>query len=357
MGQPYADQLAAKQRRCVDLLRQWDPHWCAPVPSAESGFRNRAKMAVSGTVTHPRLGIVDAVDGGVDLRDCGLHEPGIVAALPALADFVTQARLAPYSVRDRRGELKFVLVTQSPSGELMVRFVLRSRESLDRVRKHGATLVQAIPQLAVLSVNLQPEHKAVVEGAEEIVLSERSTLPMVVNGRTLRLRPQSFFQTNTAVAAALYRQAQEWTDDIDPHVMWDLYCGVGGFALHLARAGRRVLGVETSAAAVADARLSAADAGLSADFEVGDATEFALGGSPAPDLVVVNPPRRGLGVRLCAWLNESTVRRVLYSSCNVDSLVADLELMPGFLMRQAQLFDMFPHTRHAEVLVLLERRG
>src|SRR5699024_3219577 len=97
-------------------------------------------------------------------------------------------------------------------------------------------------------------HAAVLEGADEIVLTEQVELPMQVNNVRLRLRTRSFFQTNTAVAAGLYRQARAWVDECDPASLWDLYCGVGGFALHASLrpdgSPRSVLGVEVSSEAI-----------------------------------------------------------------------------------------------------------
>src|SRR6185295_15512422 len=107
--------------------------------------------------------------------------------------------------------------------------------------------------------NLLPDHKAVLEGVLEILLTATETLRMRVNGIDLHLRPQSFFQTNTQVAAALYRHAASWVQELEPRGVWDLYCGVGGFALHVAGPGRDVVGVETSVEAIASATLSAAD--------------------------------------------------------------------------------------------------
>ncbi|MGO1279996.1 MAG: methyltransferase domain-containing protein, partial [Cellulosimicrobium funkei] len=297
-----------------------------------------------------------AEGGGVDLTDCPLYPPALQASFPALAAFVTRARLVPYDVRTRRGELKYVLVTLSPDGDLMARFVLRSTESVPRVRKHLPALLDALPSLRVVSVNLHPEHKAVVEGETEIVLTEAETLRMHVNGIDLHLRPQSFFQTNTDVAAALYRQGRAWVDDAAPATVWDLYCGVGGFALHVAGPGRDVVGVETSAEAVASARLTARDAGLDrTTFLAEDATAFALSRQDVPDLVVVNPPRRGIGESLSTWLERSGVGHVVYSSCNATTLARDLALMPSLRPREARVLDMFPQTSHYEVAVLLER--
>lgn len=354
MGVDYAVQLAGKQEECAALV---ETVWRAPFASAESGFRSKAKLAVGGTVAAPTLGILDREYRGVDLRDCGIHTPGIRAAIPAIARFVSDAGLTPYDVASRRGELKHVLVTESPDGELMVRFVLRSPEREPAIRAALPSLAAELP-IRVASVNLLPAHAALLEGEQETVLTRDATLPMRLGGLTLHLGVRSFFQTNLPVAAALYAQAAEWVDALAPATVWDLYCGVGGFALAVAGEGRTVLGVESSSEAVASAQRSAAESHVpGATFLAGDATAFALASGAAPDLVIVNPPRRGLDADLCAWLEGSGVRHVVYSSCAPDTLARDLARMPSFAVREGRVFDMFPQTRHCEVMVRLERRA
>lgn len=357
MGVDYSAQLAGKVAHAESLLRAWpDARWLPAVASRPESFRNKAKMVVGGTAEAPTLGILGPDRRGVDLRGCGVLAEGLRAALPPISRFITRATLTPYDVPTRRGELKNVLLTESPDGRLMLRFVLRSSEAIVRIRKHLPTLCAELPQLAVVTANLLPEHKAVLEGETEVPLTADETLAMRLDDVTLHLRPGSFFQTNTEVAAALYRQAREWLDELAPASVWDLYCGVGGFALHVAAPGRSVRGIELSAAAIASARLSAAEAGLTGiSFEVGDAT--AVQGDDAPDAVIVNPPRRGLGAELCATLENSRVRTVVYSSCNAVTLARDLAAMPGLQVRRIRVFDMFPQTEHYEVMVLLERRG
>ena len=345
--------------------------WLPAVSSRESGFRNKAKMVVSGTVAEPVLGILDRGGHGVDLTDCGLYPPALQASFAPLAAFVTRAALEPYQVAGRgrraqqRGELKYLLVTLSPDGELMVRFVLRSQEAIARIRKHLDWLRAELPALAVASANIQPAHAAVLEGDLEIPLTERTTLPMRIDDISLDLRPQSFFQTNTAVATELYRQARTWVDEVGPSTLWDLYCGVGGFALHCAAAGRAVTGIEISAEAIAAAsgtadRLRAGDGAdrfRDVTFAAGDATAFAAGPgtSELPEMVIVNPPRRGIGTDLAQWLEASGIEHVLYSSCNAVTLARDLAAMPSLRPVRGRLLDMFPQTSHYEVLVLLER--
>lgn len=392
---PYDDQVAAKQESATDLLTRAlgdrataDLVWEPPLTSPHDGFRTKAKMVVAGTVSHPTLGILGPDRRGVDLRDCPITDPAIRRALPALADVVTRLRLEPYDVTARRGELKYVLVTASATGDLMVRFVLRSRRHATQLRAALPLLTSLVPAARVITANIHPTHEAIVEGPEEIVLTSESTLAMPVGDVTLHLGPRSFSQTNTTVAAELYRQVARWavggaapTDEgvravppnrppgvpthtpaaQVPRTLWDLYCGIGGFALHAAAAGiSSVTGVEVSDAAVGAASRSAEEMGLDhgqAAFVAADATTWALArpADSAPDVVVVNPPRRGIGEDLAQWLDTSEVPRVIYSSCHPASLASDLARMPHLTPLRARLFDMFPHTAHAEVALLLER--
>ena len=356
---PHVAQVAGKLAQCRELLGSIgdDAVWLDPVVGPERGFRTKAKMVAGGSVASPTLGILSPAGTGVDLEECPLYPPQLAAAFAPLKHFITRAGLEPYSVPERRGELKNVIVTVAPSGELMVRFVLRSTEPIARLRKHLPWLLGQLPQLAVASANILPEHRAVVEGEREILLTEADSLTMAVNGIDLHLKPQSFFQTNTDVATALYRQAVAWVEAVSPASVWDLYCGVGGFALHVATPGRAVTGVEVSSAAVASAQRSAVALNSGAEFIAADAAEWALA-QPAPaDLVIVNPPRRGIGGALASWLEASDVRTVIYSSCNAVTLAKDLAAMPSLRVREVRLLDMFPHTEHYEVAVLLTRVG
>src|SRR5690606_3403500 len=134
---PHAEQVTGKVAHVRALLDPFGtPVWSEPVVGPERAFRNKAKMVVSGSTEPPVLGILGVDGQGVDLRDCPLYSDRVHTALEVLAGFVTLARLAPYDVPTRRGELKHVLVTEAPSGALMVRFVLRSTEPVLRIRKH-----------------------------------------------------------------------------------------------------------------------------------------------------------------------------------------------------------------------------
>lgn len=373
MGTPYADQLAAKDAAVRERLGPLVPDhvWQEPLPSAAAGFRNKAKLMVGGTAGAPTLGILDADGRGVDLRTCGLHEAALATVLDRLARFVTRAALPPYDVARRRGELKHLVLTASPTGELMLRLVLRTTGPLERVREHLPGLLADLPQLRVVSANIHPEHKATLSGAQEVPLTEETLLSVPMGPVVLHVGPDSFLQTNTAVAAALYAQVTDWLTDRGAATVTDLYCGVGGFALHAAAAGIEAVGVEVSADAVRGATRGARDlAGVpgaaGARFVVADASDPAavVAAAGATQAVVVNPPRRGLGPDLPVLLDglsaaadpASPTGTLVYSSCNPVTLATDLAAMPHWQPLSARLVDMFPNTDHAEVLVLLGPR-
>ncbi|KHS50692.1 methyltransferase domain-containing protein [Brevibacterium linens] len=359
---PYGQQITDKEAWCRETLAEAAPRaWLPTFAGGVRDFRNRAKLAVGGSAGHVTLGILDQEFHGVDLRDCGIQAPAIRAVIPMLAGFLDGTELEPYDVSARRGELKFVHVTAAPSGDLMIRFVVRTQHGLDVLRSRKGPLFELIPDASVVSVNLLPEHKAVLEGNREEMLRGES-LRMNLDRVDLHLRPQSFFQTNTAVAIGLYNQVSEWVDTVNAKSLWDLYCGVGGFALYCAGPSRRVTGVEVSEQAIESAKVSVAELGIDTRFRAGDATEFAeenlaaSTGVERPDCVIVNPPRRGIGARLSAALENSGVEHIVYSSCNPVSLAKDLARMPTYEVAQARIFDMFPHTKHLEVAVLLQKR-
>lgn len=355
----YPQQITEKQRGLEQLLAGFAVEsWLPPVLSAQDGFRNKAKMVVSGSVERPLLGILNRDGSAADLCDCPLYPDSFRPVFALLKTFIARAGLTPYNVARRRGELKYLLLTESRAdGRMMLRFVLRSAAKLTQLRDALPWLQAHLPQLAVISANIQPVHMAILEGDEEIALTPQQTLEEVFNQVPLFIRPRSFFQTNPGVAAALYAAARDWCRELPVNGMWDLFCGVGGFGLHCATPQMALTGIEISAEAIACAGESARRLGLNnVRFAALDSARFAAQEAGAPDLVLVNPPRRGIGNDLCAYLQQMAPPYILYSSCNAHSMAQDIAALPGYRIARVQLFDMFPHTAHYEVLTLLVRQ-
>lgn len=373
LDRPYQTQLSEKN---ADIKRLLSPYFLPnnetallpPVVSPLSRFRNKAKMVVSGTVEKPVLGVLrDQHDpqSGVDLSDCPLYPPAFAELFPLLKDFIARAGLTPYNVAKKRGELKYILITQSEDNQsLMIRFVLKSELKRPLVEREFAAFYAKLPLHSVVSLNIQPQHAAILEGDTEIFLSSPQVIEERFNGIPLFIRPQGFFQTNPSVAGSLYRTAQQWIADLPIVRLWDLFCGVGGFGLHCAAALQRrnpavaLTGIEISASAIASATKSAEQLGLqNVSFASLDSADFALnetGGKP--DLVIVNPPRRGIGKPLAEYLNRLGTPYLIYSSCNAETLADDLAYLTDYRLEKVQLFDMFPHTAHYEVLAFLRHK-
>ncbi len=357
--QPIAEQLAAKMADLQTLLADFSVNaWCAPVSGPEQGFRNKAKMVVSGSVERPLLGMLHRDGTPEDLTDCPLYPDSFAPVFAALKPFIARAGLTPYNVARKRGELKYLLLTESQlDGGMMLRFVLRSEAKLAQLRAALPSLQAQLPQLKVITANIQPVHMAIMEGEQEIFFTEQQALAESFNDVPLWIRPQSFFQTNPTVASALYATARDWVRALPVNHMWDLFCGVGGFGLHCATPEMTLTGIEIAPEAIACAKQSAAALGLDKlHFQALDSTQFATAQADIPQLVLVNPPRRGIGKVLCDYLSEMAPEFIIYSSCNAQTMAKDFAHLAGYRVEKVQLFDMFPHTAHYEVLTLLVRR-
>lgn len=354
---PLTQQLADKMANLRELLAGHPAAtWLAPVSGPETAFRNKAKMVVSGSVERPLLGMLHRDGTPEDLTDCPLYPPSFEPVFAALKPFIARAGLTPYNVARKRGELKYLLLTESQHGGMMLRFVLRSAAKLEQLRAALPWLQQQLPQLKVITANIQPVHMAIMEGEQEIFLSDQQALAENFNGVPLWIRPQSFFQTNPTVASQLYATARDWVRALPVNHMWDLFCGVGGFGLHCATPQMRLTGIEIAPEAIACAKQSAAQLGLTnLHFQALDSTQFATHEDDIPQLVLVNPPRRGIGAELCDYLSRMAPSYIIYSSCNARTMAADIDRLQGYRLERVQLFDMFPHTAHYEVLTLLVR--
>jgi 23S rRNA (uracil747-C5)-methyltransferase len=164
--QPVSQQLTAKMADLQQLLAAHAVgEWCAPVSGPEQGFRNKAKMVVSGSVEKPLLGMLHRDGTPEDLTDCPLYPASFEPVFAALKPFIARAGLTPYNVARKRGELKYLLLTESQlDGGMMLRFVLRSEAKLEQLRAALPWLQAQLPQLKVITANIQPVHMAIMEG-------------------------------------------------------------------------------------------------------------------------------------------------------------------------------------------------
>lgn len=346
----YADQIVRKENMLTEALKDFKlPKLLPTERSALTNFRNKAKLVVTGTKDSPVIGLIDR-----ELMDCQLHVPVINELLHELPEFIKAASLDPYQISAKKGELKGIIVFYSETTkETYLRFIVRSKESIDRIKKHAGML----KHVECLSVNIQPIAHAILEGEEEIFISEMKSIHHKIGHVNVSLGPRAFVQTNQRMAEKLYETAAEWVKESHSDKFMELFCGQGAFSFFCAPVIKEGLGIEINEDAVKVANQTAKDAKLlHLKFKSADAAhvedeilKF------DPDIMLVNPPRRGLASAVQLLIKQKP-ETIIYSSCNYETLASDLKILKdSYKIKRIKIFDMFAHTSHFETLVELSR--
>jgi 23S rRNA (uracil747-C5)-methyltransferase len=364
LSRPEPTRQHEKERQLRDYLLSkvcLTPDALEPMvrPTSPWNSRNKIKLAVAGTPGNPVVGIVDRNRQTVPLLDCPLPRSPLRDLAYAVAHLIAESGLPPYDIERRSGEIKGIIACINNAHEQgLLRIVLRSKVAIPSLHSPLMKLNEQFPWLKVLSCNIQPIPAAILEGPEEVLLSDEASIREQYENIPVYFGPQSFMQVTHEVASALYARFGSWVQELQPERALDLFCGAGAFALFATRAAHSVVGFDISADAIACANRSATEIGArSITFQTADLTSTTeMIGVNNWDLVTVNPPRRGLGQGLCDALLSSGCRWIIYSSCNPETLCRDLSwLSARYGIQRAAPFDMFPLTGHSEVLVLLQR--
>lgn len=361
LGNAVGERLASKVARVSEAFSAINlPTDCLQtdivIPSHPWGSRNKVKLSTTGTIAAPIIGIVRSDLSSVDLSDCSLMTDPCKRFVADLPNFIAAASLPPYDIKDRRGELKGVQVIMNHDySEGIVRFILRSSESIPRIKKLVERIQCRHPWASVISCNIQPLPAAIPEGPEEVLLTAQRFIQERYGQTTLLYAPSSFIQVTHEVAEKLYMAAADRAREGHFKEVLDLFCGVGGFSFSVAPFAQHVTGVELSATAIESAQTAAQlNEASNVDFLSADAEDFLCQGPAiAPDLVIVNPPRRGLSPGIIEKVISLAPRLILYSSCNPETFTRDVHMFiqkGNFNLESAKLFDMFPLSLHCEVL-------
>jgi 23S rRNA (uracil747-C5)-methyltransferase len=245
---PYKNQLLEKSEHLIRLLGEdIRSKLLATVVSSEVEFRNKAKFSVTGTLEEPIIGLTGELDldEGREILNCPIHHPLINQVVKSLKDFIQQAHLTPYQIKSKSGELKGIIVYYSAeSDEMYVRFVLRSKEALDRIKKFHSQWISKFPFITCLSANIQPIAHALLEGEEEIFFTKNNFINHQLDSIQMSLHPQGFVQTNQNVAKNLYATAANWVKELKIRNFLELFCGQGAFSFFIQSQVENALGVE-----------------------------------------------------------------------------------------------------------------
>ena len=260
------------------------------------------------------------------------------------------------------GLLRHLYVRTNRAGESLC-CVLVNGKSLPREESLVTALRQAEPNLKGIVLGVNEKKNNVILGDSYRTLWGQDYLMDQMCGLTFRLSVPSFYQVNTPQAEVLYDLALELAGLTGEETALDLYCGIGTITLCLARRAKRAIGAEIVPQAIADAKENAARNGLhNTEFFCGDAADIAAklaADGIRPDVITVDPPRKGLAEGVVDSICSMTPARVVYVSCDPATLARDIKRFAerGYTAQKAVAVDLFPRTAHIESVVLLTRQG
>lgn len=295
----------------------------------------------------------------VNLEECFLQSEVSAAVVRDVREFVVAHRVPCYDARTRRGLLRTLVIREAhASGEMMVGVVTEPGPFLAR----GALvemLAGTYPQIVSIVRGITAADT--MEIADVDVLFGRPHIVERVAGLEFAIGLTTFFQTNTAQAEGMIALVGEFAALSGKEQVVDLYCGVGTFALALARRARHVVGIDAARRSIGAARDNASANGIgNAEFYAADARALrVIAGDPRPAVLVLDPPRAGAGPTVMRQIVMLQPARVVYVSCNPATLGADLRTLTaaGYAVAAVQPVDQFPHTAHVECIAQVTREA
>ncbi|MBR5525129.1 MAG: 23S rRNA (uracil(1939)-C(5))-methyltransferase RlmD [Clostridia bacterium] len=325
-------------------------------------YRNKAQFPVAPSAEGPVIGFFAPRSHRiVPCKDCKLQPEGYAAVLDAVEGWMVDNAVPAYDETAHSGLVRHVYIRQAAvTGEMMVCIVCTERK-IPAEDDLVARLIQAAPQMISLSVNVNSERTNVILGKRTVILWGADSIVDRLCGLHFRLSPHSFYQVNHAQTEKLYRLAAQAAALTGKETLLDLYCGTGTIGLSMAHTAGAVIGVEVVEAAVRDAKKNAtANRIRNARFICADAAAAAAQLATEgirPDVVILDPPRKGCSPDLIDTVAGMAPRRVVYVSCDPATLARDLKLFAerGYHTQWVQPVDLFPRTAHCENVACLTK--
>ncbi len=361
----YEAELSAKEQSVKDAFSRiggleipFEPI----IPSAQTErYRNKAMLPVAEIDGRAVCGFYSPRSHRVaECKDCRL-EPKIFSEISAeILEYQRKNRLPCYDEQSGRGLLRHICLRQGHySGEISVCLVVS--EQTGAYGELSKLLTEKFPNIRTVVLNINREKSNVILGNQEIVLYGDGKILDEICGVKTELSVKSFYQVNTPAAEAVYRKAAEYADLRGGETLLDLYCGAGTVGLSMASGVKRLIGVEVIPEAVENAIANAKRNGVgNAEFIVGDASDIAeklAKRGERPDVVTVDPPRKGCDRRALDAMIKMSPDRIVMISCNPATAARDVKYLceNGYRAARACPADMFPRTGHVETVCLLSK--
>lgn len=366
IGRAYEYSLCRKQELVEKLLKGLVPQIDPVVPAQDPYFYrnkvnrgigvNKNRKLVSGTYTEGRKDLVFP-------DTCYIEDKTASDLIDDICNIATSFRMSAYNDRTGRGDIRRVLVrVGKATGQIMVILVFGNGHV-----KGKNNLIKEIknkhPEITSIYTNVNRRSDSLILDPNSPMKKEsgKAYIEDILLGNTFRISPESFYQINRDQAEKLYLKALEYANIKPDEVVIDAYCGIGTITLSAAKLSDHVLGVDNNKKAIADAIDNARiNKNNNASFIAKDATEYMENLAERKehvDLVIMDPPRAGSTRRFISACKSLAPTRIVYVSCNPETLARDLEIFAsqGYKAVKATPVDMFPFTDNLEVVVLLSR--
>ncbi len=363
----YEEETRMKAQRVRTCLNRIGGESLEAVPILAAptwqGYRNKAQYPVSSKNGRVYAGFFKAGTHQVIENDrCGILPYEMDQVKNTVVAYMNACHVSAYDEIAHEGLVRHIYVRRGAvSGQILVCLAINGRK-IPQAHRLIAEL-RKIPGFTTLVLSVNTKKGNVVLGDEFITLHGAGFIEDTLCGLSFRLSPRSFYQVNHHQAQRLYQAAIDQAEITKEDLVLDLYCGVGTITLAMAKAARRVIGVEVMAEAVEDAKNNARRNHVNnAEFFCGDAGQAALAleaqGIRA-DVAVVDPPRKGLNADTIEALARMNPRRIVYVSCDPATLARDVALLKerGYVLKNAQAADLFPRCAHVESVVTLVKNG
>ena len=299
----------------------------------------------------------------VPVSDCLIEDKVADQIIVTIRKFLKSFKIRPYDEDTGRGTLRHVLVRRGRrSGEILV-VLVTAHGMLPGKRNFVRALLQQHPDITTVVQNINTGQTSLVLGPHSEVLYGPGYIREQLGDFTFRISPRAFYQINPVQTEVLYRTALDYAGLTGKETVVDAYCGTGTIGIFASRNAARVIGVENNRDAVRDAISNAkANRADNVRFYTADASDFLQGMAKAgehADVVILDPPRAGSDERFLSAVTTVAPERVVYVSCNPETLARDLGYLSrhGYRVERIQPVDMFPHTEHIETVCQLVLRN
>ncbi|MCM1227256.1 MAG: 23S rRNA (uracil(1939)-C(5))-methyltransferase RlmD [Clostridium sp.] len=360
----YEAELQAKEKIVKDAFTRIGKINCdfEPILGCENsiGYRNKAQYPVSEENGKMICGFYakrsHRIIGG---SKCMLLPDELCDIAEFTVKYCNENHISAYNERTRSGLLRHIYLRKAPgTGEIMVCLVVTKKHDFKKLCEE---LTDKFNNIKSIVLNINPDNTNVILGKKTVLLRGKGSITDIMCGNVIDISPEAFYQVNSPQAERLYAIAKEYAQPENNQLLLDLYCGAGTIGLSMADSVKKVIGIEIVPQAVENAKENAQKSGIhNAEFicsDAGKAAETLLENGNFPDIVIMDPPRKGCDTLTLDSVVEMRPEKIVMISCNPSTAARDCAYLEqkGYRAKVVRAAELFPRTTHVECVVLMSR--